>query len=175
MRPELAGTVCGMRTSSILAAVFVTACAGDDPCGPGGAESARMRLLATDVEFSRHASEAGLAPAFETVLMPEAVFLPMNSHALYGPDDIIAFFAGNPDVRMRWTPADAEVGGRCDIGYTYGAWSAQVNDGDGGTQDFSGKYLGTWRLQPERGWRLAVYMQNADPILPPEAPPAEDD
>lgn len=165
-----------MRIPCILVVLLVTGCGDDElACGPGGPESARMRLLATDVEFSRQASEVDLTTAFAAVLAPDAVFLPMNDLALYGPDDIIDFFTGHGQVRMHWTPANAEVGLRCDIGYTYGAWSAEVAGDDGEPLDYSGKYLGTWRRDAERGWRLAVYMQNADPVTPGEAPPAVDD
>lgn len=152
-----------MKTRTLLPLLLLAGCGIDQsPCGPGGVESARMQLLATDVEFARHASERDIGEAFAAVLAPDAVFLPMNHPALYGPDDIVEFFSDTGGLRLGWTPADAEVARGCDIGYTFGAWRAQGEDADGNRLDFHGKYLGAWRHDAERGWRLAVYMQNAD-------------
>lgn len=151
-----------MKLCSILVAVgLVSACGWQDsPCGPGGVEEARMRLLATDVEFARVAHEQGLPAAFSAFLADDAVYLPMNFPAIYGTGDAAGFVAGNDGIRVAWTPADADVAQSCDIGYTFGSWHAQGTDADGAALDVRGKYLGVWRLEAETGWKVVVYMQN---------------
>lgn len=151
-----------MKTVFAVAIVAGTAACGwqDSPCPPGGVEEARMRLLATDVEFARVAYEQGLPAAFTAFLADDAVYLPMNYPALYGAGDAARFVTGNDGVRVAWTPADAEVARSCDIGYTFGSWHAQGTDPDGAALDAEGKYLGMWRFDADAGWRVAVYMQN---------------
>lgn len=144
-----------------VAALAAAGCGWQDaPCGPGGIDEARMRLLATDVEFARVANEQGMPDAFTAFLADDAVYLPMNFPALYGPEDAAGFVAGSEGVRIAWTPADADVAGNCDIGYTFGSWHAQGADAEGAALDVRGKYLGVWRLDAETGWKVIVYMQN---------------
>lgn len=156
-----------MRTLGIVVGAVGALMAGcgwqATPCGAGGADDARMRLLAADAAFSRTAFERGPAAAFGEVLDADSVFLASNYGTLYGVDDVVTFLGGDEALRMSWIPADAEVARGCDIGYTFGAWSAGGADADGNPLDLSGKYLAVWRYQDEGGWRLAVYMQNSDP------------
>lgn len=119
-----------------------------------------MRLLATDVEFARVAHEQGLPEAFGSFMSEDAVYLPMNYPALYGPVDAAQFVAGSEGIKVAWTPADAEVARSCDVGYTFGTWHAQGADLDGNPLDARGKYLGVWRHTAETGWKVTVYMQN---------------
>lgn len=132
------------------------------PCGPGGPEAARMALLASDVEASRIAREQGMASVIEVYFEDDAVFLPMNWPTLYGREDIGLFFSGTERITLSWTPADAEVSLSCDMGYSYGAWTAFGDDPDGNAFDLRGKYFAMWRPH-EGGWRVGFYMQNADP------------
>lgn len=150
----------------MILAIAVAALAGcgwqPSPCGAGGAEDARMRLLAADAAFSRIAFERGPAAAFGDVLDADSVFLAANYGTLYGVDDVVTFLGGDEALRMSWIPADAEVARGCDVGYTFGAWSATGTDADDNPLDMSGKYLAVWRFREDAGWRLAVYMQNGD-------------
>lgn len=124
-----------------------------------------MRLLAADAAFARTAFEHGPAAAFASVLAPDAVFLSANYPTLYGIDDVLTFLGGAEALRMSWVPADAEVAQSCELGYTFGAWTAAGQDADGNPIDLAGKYLGVWRHVADAGWRLTVYMQNSDPAV----------
>lgn len=161
----------------VLIVAWLAGCTGpESSCGPEGKDAARMQLLATDVDFARQAAYGALAEAFAGVLIEDAVFLPMNYPALYGRDNIVGFFGGSEPEYITWTPANAEIAGSCDIGYTFGTWQARVAGEGDATTDFSGKYLGAWHRDPERGWRLAVYMQNSTPDATlPGVPPTGDD
>jgi ketosteroid isomerase-like protein len=132
-------------------------------------EGGGLRVATTSAEFARRAVEHGPAHAFASVLADDAVFLAPNHPTLYGADDIVTYLDGAPGLRMTWTTADAEVARSCDIGYTFGAWTAGGEDADGNPVVAQGKYLATWRHVRDIGWRLTVYIQNLDaPDVPAE-------
>lgn len=147
-----------MRREAAVAAcaLLLTACGNASLCGDDGSDGARMLLLASDLEFARVSYADGFAAAASVFVAENAVLLPMNHAAVYGREDIAAFFAGTEQMRFSWTPADGEVGASCDIGSTFGAWSVDSSAGP-----VTGKYLATWRFDGVT-WQVVALMHNAD-------------
>ncbi len=120
-----------------------------------------VKLLATDIEFSKKSVEAGAAEAFRSFLARDAVQLPANAEPVQGNENIYNRMKGSTSV-MRWEPKRAEVAVSGDLGYTWGEYTVRPA-GDTGAVIRSGKYLTVWRRQPDGLWKAIVDIGNSGP------------
>ncbi|RKH17718.1 DUF4440 domain-containing protein [Corallococcus praedator] len=169
----------------MFAGALVTASLGAMGCsGAGGAgagvdaasrsaslsvSDARSGLRAADQAMSDASAKAGSAQGFAEFLADDAVMLVEGSYALKGREAIRAWLATHPleeGGTVHWEPVRWDVSADGTLGYSVGTSTV---DADGATAKAMGRYISTWRRQPDGQWRVAVTVRNAakTPMTPP--------
>jgi len=119
-----------------------TAIAGGPATAPPPADVAAF--VDAERAFARDAATRGITAAFGAGLAPGAIlFRP-------GPVDGQAWLAthpGNPDARLAWEPAYAEVSVGGDLGWTTGPWDFRRTAADAPVA--FGHYATVWRRQSD--------------------------
>jgi ketosteroid isomerase-like protein len=114
---------------------------------------------------------------FMTLVAADATILPPNGPAVTGTDAITAWateMMGLPGFSVSWEPTTVEVAASGDVGYTVGAYQAQMPMPDGTSSPDRGKYTTIWKKQADGLWKVAVDIFNSDLPLPmPEAAPTD--
>lgn len=120
-------------------------------------------LLETDREFAKMSIDKGAAAAFEFYMTPDALALPNKNHPVYGRENIVRAFGGDPgSFKLEWTPEKAEVSASADMGWTWGKYKQTVYTDADDVVSY-GKYLNIWKKQEDGTWRLAVDIGNNSP------------
>jgi ketosteroid isomerase-like protein len=152
----------------VVVALGVMGCAGAKAAGPEVAD-VRESLRAADLAMSDVAAKAGVARALADFSAKDAVLLVDGTYASKGREAIRAWLTANPPVTEgtpRWTPVRWDVSADGTLGYTLGNVSVE----SGGTSVRPvGRYLTTWKRQPDGTWRVAVAVRNVHktPLMPP--------
>lgn len=79
-----------------------------------------------------------------------------------------------PGFSIRWTANKADVAGSGDLAYTAGTYEMTLNDPAGTPVKDVGKYVTTWKKQPDGQWKVVADIFNSDtaPAPPPPQAPA---
>lgn len=141
-----------MRRLSIIALLFLAACATTTPSTPDADV-----LLQRDREFAKQsASRRDLA--WREFMAPNAAKPANGGRMLIGPqeigDNMLAAFASG--FTLSWEPARAEISRGGKLGYTWGRYHSVFN---GKTHD--GAYMTVWEKQPDGTWK--VLFDTGDP------------
>jgi uncharacterized protein (TIGR02246 family) len=130
----------------------------------------RQAVMDTDREFAAFARDHGPPAAFSEYMADDAVWLPINGHAVKGREAIVSEMSKGPEYELNWAPEDAQVSG--DMAYTWGKYTVRFDSGEEGMVTGYGKYTAVWRRQSDGSWRWVLDMGNPSP--PPGPPPTED-
>jgi len=126
----------------------------------------RQAVMDTDREFAAYAQEHGPPAAFDRYMADDAVWLPINGHAIRGHDAIVNEMSKGPEYELTWAPEEAEVSG--DMAYTWGKYTVRFDDEEQGMVTGYGKYTTVWRRQSDGNWRWTLDIGNPSP------PPTKD-
>ena len=169
----------------IFAGALVTAslgamgCSGAGATGAGtdartrpaalSASDARVRLREADQAMSDASAKAGSAQGFAEFLAEDAVMLVEGEYALRGREVIRAWLTAHPLEQggtVHWEPVRWDVSADGTLGYSVGHSTV---DAAGATAKALGRYISTWRQQPDGAWRVTVTVRNAakTPMTPP--------
>ena len=123
----------------------------------------RTKLLAVDQEFSKMAVAEGTQAAFGKYSAEEVTLLPMGQAPVVGRAAASEFLTKTPKGTLSWTPEQAEVSTSGDLGYTWGTYKFRSADTNGVERIDYGKYVTTWRKQPDGNWKFTVDIDNRSP------------
>jgi ketosteroid isomerase-like protein len=70
----------------------------------------------------------------------------------------------NPDLKLTWKPAKADVAASRDLGYTFGTWELTGASRSGDAVHLTGKYATVWKKQPDGSWKVVLDLGNVDPV-----------
>jgi ketosteroid isomerase-like protein len=126
-------------------------------CGVGADPSAeRAALLETDRAWAAAAASSAGVDEIASYWAADAVVIPPGAPALRGLAEIrdyISAAASIPGFSVSWTPEGAELAASGDVGDTYGTNRFTFENGAGLLTTATGRYLTTWRKQPDGSWK----------------------
>lgn len=74
-----------------------------------------------------------------------------------------------PGFSIRWTANKVDVAGSADLAYTAGTYEMTLSDPAGKIITEVGKYVTTWKKQPDGQWKVVedIFNSNTTPAPPP--------
>jgi ketosteroid isomerase-like protein len=69
----------------------------------------------------------------------------------------------NPELKLTWKPAKADVAASGDLGYTFGTWELTGKSKKGEPVHLTGKYATVWKKQKDGTWKVVLDLGNTDP------------
>src|SRR5262249_59307579 len=111
--------------------------------------AAREELLSVDETFASEVADKGLV-VFQRYYAEDAVEMPAFQPLIEGKTAILDFYkpyGNNPNFKLTWKPARAEVSKDGDLGFTYGHYQATTADENGVPVTRVGKYVTVWRRE----------------------------
>ena len=145
--------------------IFVAACAA-----PDRSAQARAEMMAADSAFDAAVATGGIE-AWISFFDDSGAMVPNRVPIARGHDAIRALMGpelADTSFHLRWRPVFAEAARSGDLGYTIGRYEARGIGPDGKPVVTRGKYVTTWKRQPDGGWKAVVDIGNLDPA---DAPP----
>jgi ketosteroid isomerase-like protein len=147
-----------MKYHFILYIVFIaSACQTDDT------EELKQEVLSADRNFSKMASEKGVAEAFlyyadEKVIKPTS-----GQQPLVGKFALLEWYKNNPvNYSLSWEPLKAEASGN--LGYTFGGYTLTTKTRDGLRDTIQyGNYVSIWKRKKDGSWRYVLDTGNPTP------------
>lgn len=148
------------------------------PVAPAAAQNQRSALLHTDRTMADSSWTAGFDATLAGVSVPDVVLLWPGAPVVQGVPNVNRLLA-SASLQATWQPIGAELSSDSTMGVTWGVTAAPPSGTSG---PIIGRYIATWRREPEPGgrWRLAAMMitdltaDNSSPAatgLPSELPP----
>ena len=67
------------------------------------------------------------------------------------------------DYQLLWTPTDAVMSPKGDMGYTWGHYEGRSHDADGNSKVTTGRYLTIWRKEPDGSWKVMLDASQEEP------------
>ena len=147
-----------MKVHYIVCAILVLG-----SCQQEDTEELRQQVMNADRNFSKMASEKGVAEAFlyyadEKVIKPSS-----GRQPLVGKFALMEWYKNNPvNYSLTWEPLKAEASGN--LGYTFGGYTltAKTVDGKRDTIQY-GNYVSIWKRKKDGSWRYVLDTGNATP------------
>lgn len=132
-------------------------------CQQEDTEELKQQVMNADRNFSKMASEKGVAEAFlyyadEKVIKPSS-----GRQPLVGKFALMEWYKNNPvNYSLTWEPLKAEASGN--LGYTFGGYTltTKTNDGKRDTIQY-GTYVSIWKRKKDGSWRYVLDTGNATP------------
>jgi len=126
-------------------------------------EELRQQVMTADRNFSKMASEKGVAQAFlyyadEKVIKPNS-----GQQPLVGKFALLEFYKKNPvNYTLSWEPLKAEASGN--LGYTFGGYTLTRKTSDGKRDTIQyGNYVSIWKRKKDGSWRYVLDTGNPTP------------
>ena len=132
-------------------------------CQQEDTEELKQQVMNADRNFSKMASEKGVAEAFlyyadEKVIKPSS-----GRQPLVGKFALMEWYKNNPvNYSLTWEPLKAVASGN--LGYTFGGYTltTKTNDGKRDTIQY-GTYVSIWKRKKDGSWRYVLDTGNATP------------
>lgn len=148
--------------------VLLTAAAWMTGCSPSvNVEQEKSALLARDREWSQSVKDI---EKFLSFYAADATVYLAGMPKATGPQAIRTAWSemlSAPGGSVQWAAEKAEVSAAGDVGYTTGAYKMTMNNAAGNPATETGKYVTTWRKQPDGQWKVAEDIGNSDAPPPP--------
>lgn len=132
-------------------------------CQTDNTEELKQEVLSADRNFSKMASEKGVAEAFlyyadEKVIKPNS-----GQQPLVGKFALLEWYKNNPvNYRLSWEPLKAEASGN--LGYTFGGYTLTTKTLDGKRDTIQyGNYVSIWKRKKDGSWRYVLDTGNPTP------------
>jgi len=132
-------------------------------CQQEDTEELKQQVLTADRNFSKMASEKGVAEAFlyyadEKVIKPNA-----GQQPLVGKFALLEWYKNNPvNYSLTWEPLKAEASGN--LGYTFGGYTLTMKTSDGLRDTIQyGNYVSIWKRKKDGSWRYVLDTGNPTP------------
>jgi ketosteroid isomerase-like protein len=124
----------------------------------------RSEIIEADRDFSKMASEKGIAEAF-LYYADEKVIKPQDGQQpIVGKYALMRSYKENPPksyVKLTWEPLKAEASGT--LGYTFGMYTLQTKTPSGADTTLYGNYVSIWKRKKDGSWRYVLDTGNATP------------
>lgn len=141
----------------IFVIIILSSCQQEDT------EELKQEVLAADRNFSKMASEKGVAEAFlyyadEKVIKPNS-----GQQPLVGKFALLEWYKNNPvNYSLTWEPLKAEASGN--LGYTFGGYTLTTKTLDGKRDTIQyGNYVSIWKRKKDGSWRYVLDTGNPTP------------
>lgn len=137
----------------LIMAGFVAACGGP----AANVEQEREALLRLDREWSASVKDT---EKFLSFMAPDASLYPPGMPKITGTAalrDALTKMMATPGFSLEFAPTKAEVAASGELGYTTGTYQSTM----GGVAE-KGKYVTTWKKQPDGAWKVTDDIFNAD-------------
>ena len=117
-------------------------------------ENLSQEIMDVDISFSELSKEKGMNHAFETYVAEGGVLLRPESSPIVGKQSIVELLQKSDDeaIQLTWEPSDGKVSRSGDLGFTYGIYTMQLNDG---SKTMQGTYVSVW-VKEAGQWRFAL-------------------
>jgi ketosteroid isomerase-like protein len=152
-----------MRIHALVGLVALVLC-----LAPAGA-APKDDLLAADKAFSDLSVAKGRHAAFLAYMTDDVRLYDGEHPPLLGKKAVEAYYAtvekSDPayaNVRLEWTPLEAEASPDGMMGWTRGTWIWTQKKPDGATAKLTGYYVTGWRKQPDGSWKFDIDIGGTD-------------
>lgn len=116
-------------------------------------EAATEELMAADRAFNTLAQEEGVPAAFAAFAHPDVVLFKPRTPPFVGAEGVAARFADWPaGGTLVWSPQEARVSARGDMGWTWGEGLYTPREG----APFRSLYVTVWQRDPAGRWRYVT-------------------
>ena len=123
----------------------------------------KMLLYDLEARFAKDVLARGGA-AFADWFAEDGVALGNGQPPHIGKVAIAKSANWDPKVyQLIWTPTDALMGPSGDIGYTWGHFEGHSKDANGKPVTTTGRYLTSWRKQPDGNWKVVLDAGSNEP------------
>lgn len=154
-----------MKIQHFIIGTVLVLCA----CAKEDTEELRNQIMEADRNFSKMASEKGIAEAFiyyadEKVIKPSP-----GQQPVVGKFALLEWYKKNPpgNFKLTWEPLKAEASGT--LGYTFGGYTLVSKTADGRDTIQYGNYVSIWKRKKDGTWRYVLDTGNPTPgqvVLP---------
>jgi ketosteroid isomerase-like protein len=144
--------------SFVLASSFTLLAATPD------VERERSALLKAEADFEKARAEKGLE-GWLSFFADDAANVDPGQPIAFGKEEMRKRLEKqwNPNVKLTWKPAKADVSAAGDLGYTFGTWELTGKSRSGDDVHVTGKYSTVWKKQKDGAWKVVLDLGNADP------------
>ncbi len=128
--------------------------------------SERARLLRRDAEWAAAASEGRDVERILSYWTDDAVVLPPALPAVVGKAALRQYVQGSmqiPGFKITWTSTDVTFSPDGNLAYMLSRNAVTMNAPDGTPTTIKGRAVTIWRREPDREWRCAMDIWNAEP------------
>ncbi len=130
--------------------------AAPNPLTDSTANPGKMLLFQLEARFAKDVEERGGA-GFASWFAADGVALGNGKAPLIGKVAIAKSATWSPkDYQLTWTPTDGAMGPSGDMGYTWGHFEGRSRDANGNPVLTSGRYITTWRKEPDGSWKVVL-------------------
>ena len=129
-------------------------------------DTEKEELLRRDPEWSKVAAEGRDVERILSYWTDDAIVLPPGLPAISGKAALRRYVEDSlqiPGFKISWTSTDAAVSANGDLGYVFSRNAVTFQGPDGKLVTTEGRAVTVWRREPDREWRCAVDIWNAEP------------
>jgi len=128
----------------------------------------RTRLLERDAEWAAAAFEGRDIERVLSYWTEDAVVLPPGLPPVIGKAALRHYVQGSmqiPGFQISWRSTEVTFSPDGNLAYMFGQNSVTMNGPDGIPATTKGRAVTIWRREPDREWRCAVDIWNAEPAV----------
>jgi ketosteroid isomerase-like protein len=127
-------------------------------------ESGRAALIKAEADFEKARAERGLE-GWLSFFADDAANVNPGQPIVIGKDEMRRRLEKewNPDLKLTWKPAKADIAASGDLGYTFGTWELTGKSRAGEPVRLTGKYATVWKKQADGTWKVVLDLGNVDP------------
>jgi ketosteroid isomerase-like protein len=127
-------------------------------------ERERAALIKMEADFEKARAERGLE-GWLSFFAEDTANLNPGQPIVIGRDEMRRRLEKewNPDLKLTWKPAKADVAASGDLGYTFGTWLLTGKSNAGEAVNLTGKYATVWKKQGDGSWKVVLDIGNVDP------------
>ena len=127
-------------------------------------ESGRAALIKAEADFEKARAERGLE-GWLSFFADDTANVNVGLPIVIGKAEMRRRLEKewNPDLKLTWKPAKADIATSGDLGYTFGTWELTGKSLAGEPVHLTGKYATVWKKQADGSWKVVLDLGNVDP------------
>ena len=165
MRTIRPAPVVALLCTVALAACSASVRAGRTSSSQGASPGDTAAIMQADRDFSADVQQRGVTAWVSWFATDGQQIAPGKQ--VIGHDAIREFMTGvfaDPAGKLVWWPVSARIAASHDLGYTIGRYEFRRFKPDGSFEvRGTGRYMTTWRMQPDGSWKVDVDIGHPDP------------
>jgi ketosteroid isomerase-like protein len=159
----LAGTITANGQGLGGAAIPGATAETPNPLSDTTIQPGKVLLFDLEAKFAKATAEGG-GKTFATWFAEDGVSMGNGQPPVHGREAIAkqtTWLA--KDYQLLWTPTDAVMSPKGDMGYTWGHYEGHSHDADGNPKVTTGRYLTIWRKEPDGSWKVMLDASQDEP------------